>query len=62
MVSEWFRPKILRHIVNNTSLTLRNIFNCLTSDITNHTLLRNRLIQRYGRQQEITEVFAEFGF
>jgi hypothetical protein len=67
----WFRPGILRQLGSNplinrprlnNPLTEKQIFDCLTSDITNHTLLRNRLIQRYGRQQEITAVFTHFGF
>jgi hypothetical protein len=68
----WFEPIIFRQLTGvrpNTErpiltspLTEKQIFDCLTSDVTNHTQLRNRLIQRYGRQQEITAVFADFGF
>lgn len=59
---EWFRPQILRHIVNNTSLTPSYVFNCLTSDVNSHQALKNKLIANYGNQLQINSVFANWGF
>ena len=67
----WFEHGIIRQLTSNAltwrprltnPLTEKQIFDCLTSDVRSHTQLRNRLIQRYGRQQEITAVFTHFGF
>jgi hypothetical protein len=67
----WFVHRILRQLGRNAEtrfprlnnpLTEKQIYDCLTSDITNHNQLRNRLIQKYGREQEINAVFAAFGF
>jgi hypothetical protein len=67
----WFWPGILRQLGSNartdrplltSSLTEKQIFDCLTSDVTNHEQLRTKLISKYGRQLEITAVFEDFGF
>ena len=68
----WFHPQILRQLGANADTeedaTLTNplienqIFACLTSDVRSHEQLRNRLVQNYGRQQEITTVFEAYGF
>ncbi|SKC24311.1 hypothetical protein, partial [Alkalitalea saponilacus] len=68
---DWFEYRILRQLTSNSQtwlprltnpLTEKQIFDCLTSDVRSHSQLRNRLIQRYGRQQEITTIFTHFGF
>ncbi|MDX9845873.1 MAG: hypothetical protein RBT74_02730 [Tenuifilaceae bacterium] len=67
----WFRPRILRQLTVNaipyqphltSPLTEKQIFDCLTSNVTNHEQLRTKLISAYGKQQEISAVFTHFGF
>ncbi|SKC24227.1 hypothetical protein, partial [Alkalitalea saponilacus] len=59
----WFRPFILRRLVDNTGLTQKQIFDCLTSDIRSHEQFKNRLISRYGNKREqIEEAFSVWGF
>jgi hypothetical protein len=70
-VDNWFEPRILRQLTNNAQswlprlsrpLTEKQIFDCLTRDIRSHEQFKNRLILRYEREDEITAVFAHFGF
>jgi hypothetical protein len=68
----WFRPDIMRQLTLvkpsddnprlTNALTNKQIFDCLTSDVTSHAQLRQRLISRYGRQDEINAIFSSFGF
>lgn len=58
----WFRPFIMKRLVENAGLTQKQIIDCLTSDVRSHEQLRNRLISRYGKKDEITQVFKDWGF
>ena len=55
--SNWFRPQIIRNLVS-VGLTEKEIFDCLTSSITNHEELKNRVIARYGKAYQIKRIFA----
>ncbi|MDR0207481.1 MAG: hypothetical protein LBI45_09535 [Bacteroidales bacterium] len=58
----WFKPKILYNLQLQCSLTPKQIYDCLTSDVTNHSQLKSKLISKYGNSASITAVFAAFGF
>jgi hypothetical protein len=58
----WFRPWIVRRLVENAGLTPEQIYQCLTSDVRNHEQLRNKLISSHGNQQQINAAFAFYGF
>src|SRR5690554_3097780 len=45
----WFKPWIMRRLVDYAGLTQKQIFDCLTSNVTNHEELKNRLTARYGK-------------
>jgi hypothetical protein len=40
----------------------KQIFDCLTSDVTNHSQLKTKLISRYGKETQINATFRAFGF
>lgn len=57
----WFRPQIMRNLVG-AGLSEKQIFDCLTSSITSHEQLKNKLIERYGKADEIKRIFAAWSF
>jgi hypothetical protein len=58
----WFKPWILRRLVDYAGLTQKQIFDCLTSNVTSHEELKNRFIARYGKADEIKRFFAVWSF
>ena len=58
----WFKPWILRRLVDYAGLTQKQIFDCLTGDVRSHEQLKNRLIFRYGNREKIAAAFAFYGF
>lgn len=58
----WFKPWILRRLVDYAGLTQKQIFDCLTGDVRSHEQFKNRLILRYGNREKITAAFAFYGF
>ncbi|MCL2311084.1 MAG: hypothetical protein FWC41_01155 [Firmicutes bacterium] len=60
--SYWFKPRILYDLQMNCSLTPKQIYDCLESNVTNHAQLKAKLIQKYGNSSGINAVFASHGF
>ena len=58
----WFKPWILRRLVDYAGLTQKQIFDCLTGDVRSHEQLKNRLIFRYGNREKVAAAFAFYGF
>lgn len=57
----WFKPQILRQLKEVRGFSESQIFNCLTSDVNNHTKLKNRLIQNYGQADKVNEASSFYG-
>jgi hypothetical protein len=38
------------------------IYICLTSDVRNHTGLKNKIKSRYGKTTQVNEAFSYYGF
>ena len=58
----WFKPWILRRLVDYAGLTQKQIFDCLTSNVTSYEELKNRLIARYGKADAHKRFFAVWSF
>jgi hypothetical protein len=58
----WFRPHILKRLVENAGLTPKQIFDCMTNDVNTHEKLKQKLISRYGKDTQITSAFSHYGF
>lgn len=58
----WYHPGILRDLYSNTTLTYRQIYNCLTPDITTYELFKQKLIKDYGQKEIIQQCFKTYGF
>jgi hypothetical protein len=59
---EWFRPQILRNLVNDVGLSPSQIISCLTSEVNSHSALKIKLIANYGNEKQIYATFANWGF
>ena len=59
---EWFNPGILKKIYETTPLTHRQIFDCFTADVTDYSLLKAKLISKYGMEDKIKQCFSAYGF
>lgn len=59
---KWFRPYILKRLVENAGLTPKQIFDCMTSDVNTHEKLKQKLISRYGKDTQITSAFSHYSF
>ena len=70
--SYWFCPQIHRQLTGiysrpdyprlTNSLSAKQIFDCLTSDVKSHEQLCYRLTSKYGRNNEIESIFTSLGF
>jgi hypothetical protein len=61
--TDWFKPKIMQDLQNNCGLTSKQIYDCLTNDVTSHALLKSKLISKYpSAQQGINSTFTSYGF
>ena len=58
----WFRPHILKRLVENAGLAPKQILECMTSDVITHENLKQKLISRYGKETQITSAFSHYGF
>ncbi|MDR2083775.1 MAG: hypothetical protein LBP67_02115 [Bacteroidales bacterium] len=59
----WFKPEIMKQLQEPPcNLTTKQIYDCLTSDVTNHSQFKTKLISKYGNSQQITQVFTNNGF
>ncbi len=58
----WFKPQILRDLINSRHFNEQKIFDCLTGDVDNHFKLKNKIISKYGQSTLVTQVFSTYGF
>jgi hypothetical protein len=58
----WFKPRILDRLNWKYGFTPEQIYYCLSGDVNNHEKLKNKLIGRYGKENDIKEAFANDGF
>ncbi len=54
----WFKPGILYYLVQNAGLTESQIFDCLTSNVNNHEILKNVLCSKYPNKRSL--IIKEF--
>lgn len=61
--NRWFKVDILYTMMVENILTTKQIFNCLSSDVTSHALLKQKMISKYPEKKSLIEgKFAEYGF
>ena len=61
--SLWFKPNILRYLVQNVGLTERQIFDCLKANSTSHESLKQVLYNKYpALKEKIIEEFSDYKF
>lgn len=58
----WFNPGILWMLNNTAGLKPNQILSCLTSDVSSHELLKQKLIKQYGKETPIKNSFATYTF
>ena len=58
----WYNPGILRRLSETYGFSPYKIFNCLTSDVTSHYKLKNKIKSNYGQTTQVNEAFYYFGF
>lgn len=60
---EWFKPDIIWNLYRDRILTKQQIFNCMTSDVRNVMLLRNKMDSQYpAKIYRIKEAFFDYGY
>lgn len=61
--SKWFQPNLLYDLMTEKILTKKQIFDCLSSDVTSHALLKQKMISRYpSKKDSIIAKFSRYGF
>ena len=61
--SKWFQPNLLYDLMTEKILTKKPIFDCLSSDVTSHALLKQKMISRYpSKKDSIIAKFSRYGF
>jgi len=58
----WFMPDILKMAATAVPLSPKQVYNCLSSDIVSHELLKQKLIKQYGNKEDIVLCFKQYGF
>lgn len=59
----WFQPRIIYDLCSGGILTRKQIFDCLTADVTSHANLKKKMIDRNpSKKAYIDAKFKEYGF
>ena len=61
--SHWFKPQIMKELNVTCGLTVKQIYDCLTSDVYSHQLLKAKLKSKHpSLSQQIDKAFSDYGF
>lgn len=61
-MEDWYHPGLLKSLHENTLLSNRDIFDCLTGDVTTYEQFKQKLIRKCWQNGKIDECFKNYGF
>lgn len=58
----WFKPQIIRLLVEGAGFSTKEIYACFNSSIDSHSKLKQALINKYNKDIQVNSIFSRYGF
>lgn len=62
-VDGWIFPDVFRRMVEEADYTIKDLYSCLTSDVTSPEAFYNKIVQKIGKNLDVVyTIFQDFGY